>query len=181
MVVLHRITSPQESSFSELIPVYQEAFPAEERRNLPQLERLLAEEFRMFFHAIECDGTLAGLFVYWELEGFYYLEHLAVFAEMRNKKIGQQLLDWVNLHLKGIRLLEAEPAETEIATRRVKYYERNGYQVLDRTYKQPSYDGKRPAIPLWIMGNAELEAETVKQYVEVIREEVYFRPRRMEE
>ena len=69
----------------------------------------------------------------------FYLEHLAVFAEMRNKKIGQQILDWVKEQLQGVRLLEVEPAETEMATRRIHYYERNGYRILDRNYLQPPY------------------------------------------
>ena len=60
----------------------------------------------MYFNAIECDGELSGMFVYWDIGDFYYLEHLAVFPEMRNKKIGQQVLDYVAEHLKGVRLLE---------------------------------------------------------------------------
>ena len=32
----------------------------------------------MHFNAIETDGVLAGLFIYWDMRDFYYLEHLAV-------------------------------------------------------------------------------------------------------
>lgn len=55
----------------------------------------------------------------------------------------QQVLNYVADHLKGIRLLEVEPMQDEMTTRRVRYYQRNGYQVLEEEYIQPSYDGVR--------------------------------------
>lgn len=42
----------------------------------------------MYFNVIECDGELSGMFVYWDMGDFYYLEYLVVFFEMWNKKIG---------------------------------------------------------------------------------------------
>ena len=139
MVTLKRITQAEDEAFRKLTALYTEAFPVEERREIGQLGELLHTEPAMYFNAVECDGQLAGLFVYWDFGSFYYLEHLAVFAEMRNKKIGQQILDWVKEQLQGVRLLEVEPAETEMATRRIHYYERNGYRILDRNYLQPPY------------------------------------------
>ena len=60
----------------------------------------------MHFNMIESDGELCGLFVYWDMGEFYYLEHLAVAPHMRNRKIGQQVLEHVETSLPGIRLLE---------------------------------------------------------------------------
>lgn len=176
MIVLKRIENSSEADFRQLIPLYTAAFPVEERRDIDQLEELLATEPAMYFNAVECDGQLAGLFVYWDFGSFYYLEHLAVFEEMRNKKIGQQVLDWVKEHLGGLRLLEAEPAETEIATRRVQYYMRNGYRVLDKNYRQPSYRGGGEGLPLWVMGNEEDQPRQVlESRLQTIREKVYER------
>lgn len=86
----------------------------------------------MHFNMIESDGELCGLFVYWDMGEFYYLEHLAVAPHMRNRKIGQQVLEHVETSLPGIRLLEVEPAEDELTTRRVAFYRRNGYRIVDR-------------------------------------------------
>lgn len=168
---LIRITNPEDKTLDRLIPLYEESFPAEERREINQLRRMIETYDSMYFNAIECDGELSGLFVYWDLGDFYYLEHLAVFPEMRNKKIGQQVLDYVAAHLKGLRLLEVEPTEDEMSTRRVNYYQRNGYKVLDKTYVQPSYHKLEDACPLWIMGNEETPRLT--EYAERIKEDVY--------
>lgn len=172
MLTLTRITNPAHPLFEPLKALYTEAFPPEERREIPQLEKMLATAESMYFNAVECDGVLAGLFVYWNFKDFYYLEHLAVFQEMRNHKIGQQILDWVAEHLPGIRLLEVEPAVEEMAIRRVHYYERNGYMVLEKDYLQPPYDGKRAPFPLWIMGN-QTEIPELYNYVETIKQKAY--------
>lgn len=175
MISLKRLTDAANDVFVRLAELYAEAFPIEERRELEQLKEMLKTEKAMYFNIVECDGELAGLFVYWDFGTFYYLEHLAVFSEMRNKKIGQQVLDWVKEHLKGARLLEVEPAETEIAIRRINYYQRNGYQILDKGYLQPPYRQGGEDFPLWIMGN-EVEPESVlTEQLEIIRNKVYFR------
>lgn len=171
---MKRITTPEDPVLAALLPLYEESFPAEERRGEEQLKHLIANRPTMYFNAVECDGELCGLFVYWDFEDFYYLEHLAVYPAMRNKKIGQQVLDFAKEHLKGIRLLEVEPAGDEMTTRRVNYYQRNGYHILDRTYIQPSYDGVRDTMPLWIMGNeTACSPEALKRYIRTIVEEVY--------
>lgn len=176
MITLRRITLSEDVVFQKLVELYIEAFPIEERREIKQLEELLRDEPTMFFNAVEEDGRLAGLFVYWNFDTFYYLEHLAVYAEMRNKKIGQQILDWVAGHLKGMRLLEVEPAASEIACRRINYYQRNGYHILDKTYKQPSYRPGGEEFPLWVMGNEKLSSlEVLKQQEQLIKDKVYYR------
>lgn len=170
-MTLSRITSADDSRLNRLIPLYEESFPESERRKIGQLKRMIENHTPMYFNAIECDGELSGMFVYWDMGDFYYLEHLAVFPEMRNKKIGQQVLDYVAGHLKGLRLLEVEPTEDEMTTRRVNYYRRNGYKVLDKTYVQPSYHAMENACSLWIMGNED--SPRLSEQVERIKEEVY--------
>lgn len=170
---LIRITDPNNSNFNQLITLYKEAFPVSERREIEQLKRLVEEKDKMFFNAIECDGELCGLFIYWKFEEFYYLEHLAVYAEVRNRKIGQQVLDYITANLQGLRLLEVEPAESEMTTRRVNYYRRNGYEVLDYDYMQPSYHTRGESLPLWIMGNHP--TTRLHEFEEQIRQEIYWK------
>ena len=151
MVTLKRITQAEDEAFRKLTALYTEAFPVEERREIGQLGELLHTEPAMYFNAVECDGQLAGLFVYWDFGSFYYLEHLAVFAEV-------------------------EPAETEMATRRIHYYERNGYRILDRNYLQPPYVKGGKDFPLWVMGNGSGQsAEVLNRQIQTIKDKVYYR------
>lgn len=175
MIALRRITRAGDSAWNRLMTLYKESFPPEERRDMHQLEQMLAAVPEMFFNAVEEDGLLCGLASYWDLGDFYYMEHLAVFPEMRNRKIGQQILAYWQQHLHKPQLLEVEPAVEEMACRRIGFYERNGYAVLYKDYVQPSYTADEDACPLWIMGtDACPEIET---YIERIKETVYRRPR----
>ncbi len=175
MVTLRRITDARDKEFDKLIQLYTEAFPLEERRGEDQLKRMLAEESRMYFNAISCDDKLSGLFVYWDFGTFYYLEHLAVYAEMRNSKIGQQTLDWIKENLNGLRILEVEPAEAEIAIRRIRYYERNGYNVYEKEYLQPAYRTGGNGCHLWVMCNREDIG--LNEKLDLLKEAVYYRGR----
>lgn len=174
MIALTRITNANSPLLAELLPIYTEAFPPIERRNEKQLKRLIEENDSMYFNAIHFEGKIAGLFVYWDLKDFFFLEHLAVSADMRNYKIGQQVLDWIANNLNRLRLLEVEPeGNDEFSARRIGYYERNGYKILDKNYQQPSYSDKGLYYPMWIMGNYESSKFT--DYLEKIIAEVYIK------
>jgi ribosomal protein S18 acetylase RimI-like enzyme len=154
------------------MPIYAEAFPPSERRSEKQLKRLIKENDSMYFNLVLFEGKIAGLFVYWNLADFFFLEHLAISPDMRNHKIGQQVLDWIADNLNGIRLMEVEPSgSSEFASRRIAYYERNGYKILNKNYQQPSYSNKNISYPMRIMGNQEV-AE-LNSYIDKIIIKVY--------
>ena len=172
MIELNRITR-REDMPETLMRLYEESFPDEERRNRKQLLYLLENRDDLFFCEIRYDGRSAGLFVYWRLNGFYFLEHLAIFPAMRNHNIGSLLLAYIDLHLPGPRLLEVEPADEGMAGRRIRYYERNGYAVVEKDYVQPAFDPAKRSIPLWIMCNESLSDRQRTEYIRIIVEEVY--------
>ena len=126
MIRLTRITRADDPLLERLVPLYTESFPEEERRDIKQLKLLLTEAPEMYWNAIFDGDELCGLASYWDLGDFYYMEHLAVFPEMRNRKIGQRVLDYWRTELPKLRHLEVEPAEEEMACRRIGFSARNG-------------------------------------------------------
>ena len=48
-------------------------------------------------------------------------------------------------------LLEAEPPLTEIARRRIGFYERAGFEIIDADYIQPPYEETGRGVPLYLM------------------------------
>lgn len=174
MVLFKRITDMDDPDLARLMELYVISFPDGERRNVSQLKRMMLLVPEMFVNAVYHDGELSGLVVYWDFKDFYYMEHLAVFPEMRNRQIGKQILDYWAEHLSKLRILEVEPANDEMAIRRINFYNRNGYQVIDKDYVQPSYHKNEDGFPLWIMGNEP--HPQIKRLVETIKEEVYRKP-----
>ena len=78
MMQLIRITDSDDAFLKRLISLYEESFPLEERRPVEQLKRLIKSADSMHFNAVVLDGELCGLFVFWDFETFYYLEHFAI-------------------------------------------------------------------------------------------------------
>jgi len=169
-----RITKSSDKILDNLFNLYEEAFPKRERRKVSYFKYLIDNEERMYFYAIESNDSLAGFFVYWKFEDFYFLEYFTIYPTLRNQKIGQKILDYLNNNLKGIRIMEVEPADEGMALRRIKYYERNGYKIVKKDYKQPSYREDDEGLPLWLMSNIE-DIEEIEKFIKIIFKEVYKR------
>ena len=71
-------------------------------------------------------------------------------------------------------ILEVEPPETEIARRRIGFYQRLGLYLNDFPYTQPSMQKDQPPIPLKIMSWPEkVEENTFRSWQKRIYQAVY--------
>lgn len=135
-----------DKELNELKMLYIEAFPPEERR---PLSRIIPKDPAFRFYAI---GN-AGFITAWHFQTFTYIEHFAIYANQRGQGIGAQAL----ASLSGDLILEVEPPETsEEAMRRIAFYERNGFKLLNVNYIQPPYSNELPAIELRLMVRGEI-------------------------
>ena len=169
---LRRITSSNNQEAQRLISLHSETFPEYETfQETPLLANLIDNVQSMQFNGIYEENELVGFFIYWDLEDSYYIHFIAVFPELRNRKIGQKVLDWCleNLHLPVF--LESEIPYDEITQRRLNFYKRNGFKELAN---DPAIlaDVRRGGHPLWLMGTQEVDDLT--PYLTRIRDEVYY-------
>ncbi len=157
-----------------LLALYEGSFPAAERRSASKLVSMAGSEKRMNFCAIaDDDGAAAGLLVYWDFPAFTYVEHLAVFPQMRNGGIGQRLIEHLSEKVHKTLILEAEPPETPLACRRIAFYQRNGFEVADRHYRQPPYAKGGEEVPMWLLASGETGSQEAEDTARTIKEEVY--------
>ena len=80
-----------------------------------------------------------------------YIEHFAVDPDCRNGGLGGKILQKVIEDTDMRICLEVELPETEMAARRIGFYERNGFYYNDYFYMQPPIAEGRNAIPLRLM------------------------------
>ena len=90
--------------------VYNDAFPARERRPLKYLYRNYTEKDKPFtLWLIWDDGRMVGLVGAWEFPGLVYGEYFAVDQTRRGQGLGQRALALWLSHLPAPALIEVEP------------------------------------------------------------------------
>lgn len=137
--------------FAQLYEILEYSFPDEERST--RSGHLFEFKDPLFRSMVFEDGAVRGFMNYWEFEDFIYLEHFAVARELRGQGLGAKLINELRSIAPNNRIvLEAEPPkQSEIAYRRVRFYERLGFFLNKYTYLQPPYKSNDPPIPLVIM------------------------------
>lgn len=145
---------------------YCTTFPEDERRNQKQFNALFNHPKAKIFSVLNDLNTI-GYLVVWELSHFAFVEHFEIFEEHRSKKYGSEIIG--DLAKKYAHLiLEVEPEHfSDDAKRRIGFYEKNGLEVIDKDYIQPSYDVGKNSLSLWLMANWQPEQK------EQIKEEIY--------
>lgn len=169
---LKRITSSDNEEAQRLIALHSETFPEYERfQETPLLANMIDNARSMRFNAVYEDDRLAGFFMYWDLEDLYYIHFISVFPEMRNRKIGQKILDWVSGNLRLPVFLESEIPYDDITGRRLNFYKRNNFKELAND-PEILAENRRGGHPLWLMGTREVN--DLAYYLLKIKERVYY-------
>lgn len=169
-----QISDPKDPLLPQLRSLYEIAFPLHERRTWDDLIKLLPEP-AMRLMAVVQDEQFIGFMIYWRLDEYTYLEHLAIESQHRRKQFGQRVMDHI-IQLSEKRLiLETELPVSEDAINRIRFYKRLGLQELPYHYEQPAYRKDGFPFPLQIMSTINLEPEQFERLVGLIKHEIYER------
>ena len=121
------------------------------------------------------DGeTLVGYVCYWEFENFLFVEHFAISKEMRGTGCGSRFLKEFSETKNKPIILEVELPETEIAEKRIKFYERLGYVVNNYPYIQPAYQPESKPVDMFVMSyGSSLSKQNFDDFTQKIKKVVY--------
>lgn len=162
-----------EAEFDGLYGIIEESFPYEERRDREDERREIKRKEFNFCRLVSGKETV-GIAAYWSLKKYIFLEHLAIKKSERGKGYGAVFLNKLGeLSDKPI-ILEVEPPEkSEVARKRIGFYERNGYILNEKKdYEQPSYHGGK-GVHLLLMSSAPMSEEETARATREIREICY--------
>ena len=174
MIEFRKVENSADVLFGKAYILYENSFPAVERRSLESLKQVLDHNKAFEMNALMIDGDFVGFFDFWRFDGFVFGEHFAVDPKMRGKNIGSEVINSLCAKVNLPLVLEVEHPEDETAIRRIAFYERLGFRVLPQTYEQPYYDGSRRMLPLLLMSNDYDFAHTnFDKIVKTVHKEVY--------
>jgi ribosomal protein S18 acetylase RimI-like enzyme len=130
MLTISEIRDVQTATFASLYDLYQSAFISIERRSYDGLMRELLEESQFHSLVFHKENEFVGFLNYWCFDQFWYIEHFAVEANLRNQQFGTEAMK-LFLELTSLPVLfEVEMPENDFAKRRIRFYERLGFSVL---------------------------------------------------
>ena len=159
--------------FSKIYKLMTEAFPPSEIRNEEGQRNLLGRSAYQLY-TVKQDNEIYGLLGVWEFDTFIFIEHFAVDASLRGNGIGGMLLnDFLN-HMEKTVFLEVEEPGTDLARRRIGFYERAGFCLNDFDYIQPDLQQGQSSLPLKNMTYPmKLSKEDFERMKQQIFETVY--------
>ena len=149
---MKRITLNNESDqyFEQAWKVYEHSFPELIRR--PRPDQLKLMQHPLYFCDVLIDEQdFYGFIFWWDFKNFRYVEYFAIGSEQRNSGRGKgALVDFIGETEKPI-ILEVELPHEKIDQRRIRFYERIGFKLIDYKYVlQPMRDGD-PALEFLLM------------------------------
>lgn len=140
------------ADFDDFYHLLEESFPTDEYRDM-EGQRTLLHQKNYKLYLMKKENTLLGAAAVWMFENFVFLEHLAVRSDLRGKGLGTELLLMLRHYHTLPMCLEVELPETEIAKRRIDFYQRCGFVYNTYEYIQPAFSQKQNPVPLRIMSS----------------------------
>lgn len=147
---MQRLVPLRKQDFDAFYRILQESFPPQELRSRQEHLRLLDRQGYQVYACYAGQHLLAFLTV-WEHPQLAFVEHFAVAQSHRNQGLGGRLLGQLQERLGKRLCLEAELPETEIACRRLGFYQRNGFYVNRFPYEQPPLEPWKAPVPLHLL------------------------------
>lgn len=148
----------------------EEAFPKEEIRTYEGQLALLENPYYWLKRKVDEEGNLIAFMAVWEFEDFCFVEHLAVSRQARGNGIGGQMMrEYMRQSVKPV-VLEVELPETDIAKRRIGFYQRLGFQLNGFAYQQPPMRKGHGWYPLLIMS---FPSSLTEEEFEPIKKKIY--------
>lgn len=157
-MILKKVTLENKSDLEFIEKLYIESFPRNERRPVLEMHRFMKDDNRFNVFLLEgSDEKRIGFITYWMLDTFIFIDHFAISPEQRNGGYGQKAIQELIKHTTLPLVGEVEPPlVSEMASKRVKFYKKQGFHIWDLPYQQPAYEDGFSPVPMLIITYREI-------------------------
>lgn len=145
-----KISDAYTTFFNEAFTIYESSFPQEERRGREQQVALLQDN-RYNFELIVQGDRCIGIFLWWLIGDYRYIEHFAIHPDVRNAGIGRSIISEFITQSEMPVVLEVEKPTDSLTIRRIYFYKRQGFQYADCDYAHPPFVAHSPFVQLRLM------------------------------
>lgn len=141
----------KEEEFDEVFNILENSFSKDEVRPYIYAKKLLSNPLYNIYVKKSENGSIEAFITFWKLSGFDFIEYFAVKKELRGQDIGSSMINAYLEEENAWVILEVEAYDTELAKRRIAFYERLGFIYNDVGYIQPTYKYTHSKVPFKLM------------------------------
>ena len=146
----------QPDEFDQVFSIIEQSFPTDEYRTFEEHKELLKEPgYCIYVQHTPHQETVGAFLAVWEFADFVYIEHFAIDSALRGNGIGSAVIQEAHQLFSKQICLEVELPTTNLAKRRIAFYERNGFFLNVYPYMQPPISKGKNELPLLIMTSEE--------------------------
>lgn len=161
------------TQFNQVWDIYEEAFPENERRSLDQQKKIF-NNTRYELRPLYDRHRIVGFIATWDFDDFIFIEHYAIYNKYRGQGYGKSFLKGFIEQVHKSIVLEVETPDTDIAKRRIGFYQSLGFYCNPFDYVQPSYEEGKESVPLLLMTYPDaIDKETFDRIRDRLYKEVY--------
>ncbi|MFR9166980.1 MAG: GNAT family N-acetyltransferase [Dysgonomonas sp.] len=171
---LKRVRDTKNQDFGFIKQVYAESFPIEEQRPIERFINLIETEDNFYTFLLEENSVKIGFLTFWQFDDFIFAEHFAIDSGARNGGYGKKTIESFFGKTSLPIVLEVELPTTDIAKRRIQFYERQGFKGWhNMPYQQPPYTSQYKPIPMMLMTYRDIDLERNFKTIEKAIHETY--------
>lgn len=149
-MIEHSLSVASEKDFDEVYKIMHASFPPCEIGSYERQKSLLSHPNYKLYIKKEAN-TIVAFFGAWEFEDFIFGEHFAVDERCRGNGLGASILKEILETSDKLFFIEVESPDTELAKRRIHFYERLGFIYSEYGYTQPSLQEGSQSVELVCM------------------------------
>ncbi len=162
-----------QNDFDALFSLMEKSFPADEYRGRAAQKALFADPDYAVY-GIKDGADVKAFISTWRFDDFAFVEHFAVNPRFRNNGVGGKMLNELIARLNKTVCLEVDPPETDIARRRIGFYERNGFFLNTYPYEQPPMAAGKKSVKMHVMtSGAAADERRFQKIKSALYEKVY--------
>jgi hypothetical protein len=171
-LITFSLLNTQSEYWDAFVTLYLESFPPDERREVDELINIQGVK-NYSLNQITFNGQFIGFIEVWLFNEFAFLEHIAIITKEQQKGYGSEALILLLKKLKIPVILEAEPPVNVISSKRIMFYQKSGFVLLDVDYSQPPYYPGKQSVPMLLLSNTRIHQNRILEYVNEIKDCVY--------
>lgn len=172
-IQLIRITKPYGETWGKAMEIYDTSFPPEEKRPHKQHIQLMKKNNLYHFYTAMEEQTVIGIIILWKLQKFIFLDYLATLPNVRNKGYGKRIVEQLKKLVDNTIILEVELPDNDLTKRRIDFYTRLGFNLLDFPYYMPQYNNPKEKFAMLLMSSETIDQSVCKDIMHEIHTNAY--------